>query len=51
MTDEEKDHLFEPFYSGFENGRGLGMAIVRRIVDDYDGRIDVRSELERGPRS
>jgi two-component system sensor histidine kinase PilS (NtrC family) len=48
MTDEDKKHLFEPFYSGFENGRGLGMSIVRKIVDDYDGRIDVRSELNKG---
>jgi signal transduction histidine kinase len=48
MTEEDKEHLFEPFYSGFENGRGLGMSIVRKIVDDYDGRIDVRSELNEG---
>jgi len=48
MTDEDKEHLFEPFYSGFENGRGLGLSIVRRIIDDYDGRIDVRSELQKG---
>ncbi len=48
MTEEDKEHLFEPFYSGFENGRGLGMSIVRKIVDDYDGRIDVRSELHKG---
>ena len=48
MTEEDKEHLFEPFYSGFENGRGLGMSIVRKIVDDYDGRIDVRSELNKG---
>ncbi len=44
MSAEEKEHIFEPFYSGFENGRGLGLAVVRRIVDDYDGRIEVRSE-------
>ena len=48
MTEEDKEHLFEPFYSGFADGRGLGMAVVRRIVDDYDGRIEVRSELRRG---
>ncbi len=48
MTDEDQAHLFEPFYSGFEDGRGLGLSIVRRIIDDYDGRIDVRSEVGRG---
>ena len=48
MTDEDKAHIFEPFYSGFENGRGLGMANVRRIVDDYEGTIEVRSELDKG---
>ena len=48
MTEEAKEHLFEPFYSGFEGGRGLGLAVVKRIVDDYDGRIDVRSEPGRG---
>jgi two-component system sensor histidine kinase PilS (NtrC family) len=48
MTDEDKAHIFEPFYSGFENGRGLGMANVHRIVDDYEGTIEVRSELDKG---
>jgi two-component system, NtrC family, sensor histidine kinase HydH len=48
MTEEDKAHIFEPFYSGFGNGRGLGMANVRRIVDDYEGTIDVRSELDKG---
>jgi two-component system, NtrC family, sensor histidine kinase HydH len=48
LTEEEKEHLFEPFFSRFENGHGLGMTVVRNIVDDYDGRIEVRSELRQG---
>jgi len=48
LTAEEREHLFEPFFSRFENGRGLGLVVVRRIVDDYDGRIEVRSEPGKG---
>jgi two-component system sensor histidine kinase PilS (NtrC family) len=48
MTEEELEHLFEPFYSGFEGGRGLGLPLVRRIVENYGGLVQVKSELLRG---
>jgi len=49
MSEEEKGKVFvEPFYSGFENGRGIGMRVVRRIVDDYKGNIDVVSAPDKG---
>lgn len=48
MTEEEKERMFEPFYSGFEDGKGIGMAVVRRIVDDYEGKIDVISAPKEG---
>jgi len=43
MKEEERGRLFEPFFSGFQNGKGIGMAVVRRIVDDYNGNIEVES--------
>ncbi len=48
MSEEEKERVFEPFYSGFENGKGIGMAAVRRIVDDYKGKIKIDSEINKG---
>jgi len=48
MAKEDQERLFEPFYSGFKTGKGIGMAVVRRIVDDYNGKIRVSSELDEG---
>lgn len=33
------DHLFEPFVTSKQSGQGLGLALVRRMVRDMDGRI------------
>lgn len=42
---EIADQLFEPFVSGRPNGRGLGLAIVARIVADHGGLVShVRTE-------
>ncbi|MDT8855814.1 ATP-binding protein [Paracoccaceae bacterium Fryx2] len=35
--------IFEPFVSGRENGTGLGLALVSKIVTDHDGWIAVDS--------
>ena len=33
------DHLFEPFVTSKAHGQGLGLALVRKLVRDMDGRI------------
>jgi signal transduction histidine kinase len=42
---EEVDSIFQPFRSSFERGTGLGLAIVHRLVTDYNGTIEVSSEM------
>ncbi|MGB2201972.1 MAG: two-component system sensor histidine kinase NtrB [Pseudooceanicola atlanticus] len=35
--------IFDPFVSGRENGTGLGLALVSKIISDHDGWISVTS--------
>jgi signal transduction histidine kinase len=39
MTPQQRARIFEPFYTTKTSGTGLGMAIVRRIVEAHGGEI------------
>jgi signal transduction histidine kinase len=47
---EVRQHMFDPFYSGREAGRGLGFGLSKawRIVTEHGGRLSVASPAERG---
>jgi signal transduction histidine kinase len=42
---EQRAHIFEPFYSARQAGRGIGMGLSKcwRIVTEHGGRIEVES--------
>jgi signal transduction histidine kinase len=47
---ELSDRIFDPFFTTKTKGTGLGLGIVRKIVDAHDGRIDLSSSSETGTR-
>ena len=40
--------VFDPFFSTRDDGTGLGLTIVHRIVDEHDGHIEVDERAGRG---
>ncbi|RLG09542.1 hypothetical protein DRN73_09740 [Candidatus Pacearchaeota archaeon] len=43
------DKIFEPFFSyGKERGSGLGLTIVKKIIEDHRGSIDIKSTVGKG---
>jgi signal transduction histidine kinase len=47
---ELNDRIFDPFFTTKPQGSGLGLPIVRKIVDAHDGRIDLSSAPGQGTR-
>lgn len=44
IPQEELGRLFEPYHTTKDKGNGLGLMIVKRIVEDHGGEIEVASK-------
>ena len=56
LTSEEQSRIFQPFgradvqSTGGEKSTGLGLTIVKKIVEGHHGKVYVESEKGRGAR-
>lgn len=50
MSEEIQQHIFEPFFTTKDvgEGTGLGMAIVFKIIQQHQGKIEIHSQLNVG---
>jgi two-component system nitrogen regulation sensor histidine kinase GlnL len=47
ISEDIKPHLFEPFVSSKPSGKGLGLALVAKIIGDHGGVIEFESQPKR----
>jgi signal transduction histidine kinase len=54
IPEDEQEQIFEPFFRGRwavrnqVHGTGLGLSLVKRVVEAHRGEIEVKSDVERG---
>ena len=48
MDELTQKHLFDPFYTTKSDGTGLGLAVVKSVVESHQGNIAVNSKLGQG---
>jgi len=50
MTKAQAESLFAPFLTTKPQGTGIGLALVRRILENHSGKIEIESRPKRGTR-
>ena len=48
VSDENNDKVFEPKFTTKTSGMGLGLAMVKNIVETYKGTITFKTEKDKG---
>ena len=48
ISHEDISKIFDPFVTTKEMGVGIGLAITKRIIEDHEGKIHVKSRLSEG---
>ncbi|RNC98431.1 PAS domain-containing protein [Lysinibacillus halotolerans] len=45
LTDREIDQLFTPFYTTKPTGTGLGLPLVKKVIEEHHGSINIESSV------
>lgn len=48
MNREEREKMFDPFFTTRKGGTGLGLAVSHQIVEQHNGSFDIRSRPGKG---
>ncbi|MGE7842093.1 PAS domain-containing sensor histidine kinase [Lysinibacillus sp. NPDC093712] len=48
MDSKTIQNLFQPFYTTKSTGTGLGLAFVKKVIEEHEGVIGVQSEVQKG---
>jgi signal transduction histidine kinase len=50
ISDEDREKIFEPFFTGKTQGTGLGLAVVRRTIELHGGKVEALPTSGKGAR-
>ncbi|MEK4228541.1 ATP-binding protein [Solibacillus sp. FSL H8-0538] len=48
MDQQTLENLFNPFYTTKTTGTGLGLVMVKKVVEEHNGKIEVQSKVGKG---
>lgn len=50
IAEEDLERIFQPFYTNKSKGTGLGLALVRKVIDMHRGEVEAASGVDHGAR-
>jgi two-component system sensor histidine kinase HydH len=48
ISEQDLEHVFDPYFTTRQTGTGLGLAIVHKIIESHKGEVKVDSEVGKG---